>query len=107
MLIGTAYIADGSGGLRLINVCKRNAPALQQTVATADGRGVQAAGIHAFVADGSGGLRVVELASIGRSMTQVGQYLADPQWLIENPQQVTVAGNYVFLTEGQLGTRDP
>jgi hypothetical protein len=95
-----AYLADGSGGLHIINVSDPAAPTevgLHDTPGNA--YSVAVAGDYAYVADGSSGLRIIN-ASEPANPTEVGFYDT-----AGNAYSVAVAGDYVYVADGPDGLR--
>ena len=72
-----AYVADGTGGLRVINVLTPTAPyqigVYTTTVPTATAYGVTVLGDYAYVAQGAAGLAIVNIHT-PTLPTQVGVY---------------------------------
>lgn len=59
-----AYLADGWGGLHIIDISEPANPALIATCATpGEAKDVMVSGQHAFVADGSSGLQIVDISA--------------------------------------------
>jgi hypothetical protein len=58
-----AYVADGTAGLRIVDISHPSAPMLVGTCATLQARAVAVSGSYAYVADGKAGLTVVNVAN--------------------------------------------
>lgn len=59
-----AYVAAGSGGLRVVNVSNRNAPAIVASIATGgNANDVKVLGTAAYVASGAAGLKIVDITN--------------------------------------------
>jgi hypothetical protein len=70
-----AYIADGSSGLRVMDVSNVNAPAEVGYLDTPDfAMNVAVVGDLAYVSDGDGGLRIIDV-SVPATPQEVGYYV--------------------------------
>lgn len=93
---GRAYVADGSEGLRIIDVSNPAAPVelgSLDTPAPSNAFGVDVAGTHAFLADGFGGLRIIDVsvpaAPVLRASAPVTSFARD----------VAVVGNLAYVAD--------
>jgi hypothetical protein len=93
-----AFVADQSGGLRIINITNPASPSLVGTYDTpGTALGVAVAGDLAFVADYASGLKIINIANPA-SPTLVGTY--------DTPggaYYVAVAGDLAFVADGPSG----
>lgn len=95
-----AYVADGSAGLRVVDVSNPAAPYEVGFYDTpGDAQGVFVAGGYAYVADGDDGLRVIDVLDPS-SPHEVG-FLGTPR----DAQGVFVAGGYAYVADGDSGLR--
>ncbi|MFH1255851.1 MAG: VWA domain-containing protein [Candidatus Diapherotrites archaeon] len=93
-----AYLADGSGGLRIIDVNEPLQPALAGTYNTSGtAYGVFVQGNYAYVADGRAGLRIVDISSKS-APTLVGTYNSSG-----TAMDVFVSGNLAYLADYDRG----
>ena len=89
-----AYVADGWGGLRIINVTDPAAPTRAGSYNTPrNANGVAVAGNYAYVADGWGGLRIVDVTDQAHP-SEAGFY-DTPGYA----NSVAVAGNYAYVAD--------
>jgi hypothetical protein len=93
-----AYVADGTSGLRIVDVAN---PATPSEVGSYDTPGqawaVMAAASYAYVADREAGLRIIDVANPA-TPSEVGFY--------DTPgdlRDATVAGSYTYLADGLGG----
>ena len=95
---GYAYVADGDGGLRVINVSTPTNPVEVGFYDTpGHANGVAVVGSYAYIADGGSGLRVINV-STPTNPTEVGFY--------DTPGSaygVAVAGGYAYVADGYSG----
>jgi hypothetical protein len=95
---GYAYVADGTAGLRVIQVSRPTAPA---GVGACDtpywANDVTVAGPYAYVADLQSGLRIVDVSDPARPYIK-GFY--DTPW---DANQVALSGHYAFVADGGAG----
>jgi hypothetical protein len=93
-----AYVADGSGGLRVISVSNPAYPAeVGYCGAPADVYGVAVSKGYAYVAGGAAGLRVVSVFDPAHP-TEVGYY--DTPGVAHD---VALSGDYVYVADGSAG----
>ena len=87
-----AYLADGEGGLRVVDVDDPASPTLAGFLEMPeDARGIALAGDYAYVATGEGGLRIIDISS------PVSPTLAS---FLDTPGEaygVVVSGTYAFV----------
>jgi hypothetical protein len=68
------FVADGAGGLRIVDVSNPNMPTEVGFVSTGGSTyDVDVSGGHAFVADGAAGMRVIDVSNPGAPV-EVGAY---------------------------------
>jgi len=94
------YVADGSQGLRVIDVSTPEAPVEVGAVDTPGvAYGVAVAGGYAYVADGSQGLRVID---VNTPSVPVGIAFVDTPGVA---RAVAVVGGYAYVADGGGGLR--
>jgi hypothetical protein len=100
-LSGThAYVADGDGGLRVMDVSNPTSPSEVGHYDTLGyARGVALAGNYAYIADGGGGLRVVDVSNPA-SPSEVGHY-DTPGYA----HSLAVSNTYAYIAAGYSGLR--
>lgn len=92
-----AYIADGSSGLRVIDISDPANPVFSGAMATYNSaNAVEVAGNYAYVADGTAGLTVCNIAYPGPGPSQV---FDTPGYA----QDVAIAGDYAYVADGDSG----
>ncbi len=93
-----AYIADGSAGLRIVDITD---PAYPVEIGFYDTPGstigVAVAGDYAYLADGNAGLRIVDIADPAHPM-ETGFYDM-PDWVSD----VTLSGTLAYVADGSAG----
>ncbi len=89
---GYAYVADGSWGLRVIDISSPESPSLVATYDTDYARGVKVKGNYAYVAEGYVGLRIIDV-SAPASPSLVATYGTG------DARGVYVAGNYAYVAD--------
>ena len=94
----TAYLADGAGGLRIINVTTPTAPSQLGQFATTNAQGVSVLSGYAYVADSVGGLRVI---SVSNAAAPVQRWRV----LTSNALGVHALGNHAFVADATGGLR--
>ncbi|MGB0384969.1 MAG: fibronectin type III domain-containing protein [Ardenticatenaceae bacterium] len=95
-----AYVANYSGGLRIIDISTPAAPSEVSFVDTpGNAIGVAVAGNYAYVADGFSGLRIIDVSTPAAS-SEVG-FVNTPG----NARGVVVAGSYAYLADESSGLR--
>jgi hypothetical protein len=93
-----AYIADKSGGLRIIDVSDPYSPFEASYCSTPySARGVCVSGIFAYVADGFGGLRVIDISD-PLSPYEFGHYIT-----AYFSHSATVSGSYIYVADEDAG----
>ncbi|OQB26818.1 MAG: LVIVD repeat protein [Chloroflexi bacterium ADurb.Bin180] len=93
-----AYVADGGGGLRIIDIANPAAPTAVGFYDTPGwAYGVALAGHYAYVADYDGGLRIIDIGNPA-APTEVGFY-DTPGWALG----VALAGHYAYVADGDGG----
>lgn len=93
VLGNTAFVADGSSGLRDINIINPLIPNILGTYnSPGTATGVHVVGNYAYLADGSSGLRVVNVTNKS-SPSSVGSLST-----FGNADKVFVSGNYAYVT---------
>jgi hypothetical protein len=94
-----AYVADGSSGLRIINITNPAAPTLAGFFDTPGySYGVAVRGNYAYVADGSS-LRIIDVTNPA-APTQVGYWVTPG-----SAENVAVRGNYAYVVNESSGLR--
>ena len=92
---GRAYVADGKGGLRIIDVSAP--PAIREIgsflLEKVDVRGVDVRGPYAYLAAGSPGLAIVDVSDPG-NVRLVGQSAR-----LRSARAIRVAGRHAFVTD--------
>ena len=95
-----AYVANGEGGLKIINVA---APTIPELVGGLDidgyARGVAVGGNHAYVADGWSGLKIINVA-IPTAPELISSLDTDGSAI-----GTTLAGSYVYLADESKGLK--
>jgi len=94
-----AYVAEGTGGLGVVNVSDPVHPnhiALVDTPGSAED--VAISGNHAFVADAAGGLRIIDITTPS-SPSEVGHY----DWTDQPVFGVAARGGYAYVTTQNSG----
>lgn len=95
---GHAYVADGTGGVRVINVANPAAPVrLASFATTSDAVGVAVAGDLLLVAAGSQGLLILDVANPAAPVLK-GSYNTPG-----SATRVAVSGNLAFVADGFSG----
>ncbi|WP_298933580.1 hypothetical protein [uncultured Ramlibacter sp.] len=95
-----AYVADGSAGLRIIDISNPTSPTLVGTYDTSgSAEGVTVSGSYAYVADNYAGLLTIDISNPANP-TLVGTY--NPSG---NAMAVTVSGSYAYVADGSAGLR--
>lgn len=95
-----AYVADGTSGLRIINISNPSSPTqagYYDTPGTANG--VAVSGSYAYVADGSSGLRIINISNPSNP-NQAG-YCDTPG----SAYGIAVNGSYAYVADSGSGLR--
>jgi hypothetical protein len=95
---GYAFVAEGPGGLQIVDVNDRSNPHLATTVDTpGEVNGIKVITTRAYIADGSGGLRIVDVTNPA-SPVLLGS--------VDTPgdaQDVVVYGSRAYIADGPAG----
>ncbi len=94
---GVAYVADGSSGLRCINVSNPATPTLLGTCPTTDALGVFVIGGIAYVADSSAGIRSINVSN------PAAPILLDTYNTAGTANEVFVCGGVAYVADGDAG----
>jgi hypothetical protein len=93
-----AFIADGTGGLRIVNISDPASPSAMGTYDTpGDALGVAVSGNFAYIADGSSGLVAVDISNL------ISPVLGSTLSLFDDAYDVCVDGDFAFVAEGDTG----
>ena len=96
----TAYIADGSDGLQIVDVADPQNPVIIGSVDTpGSAQNVAVSGTNAYVADGAYGLQIVDVA-VSRNPVIIGT--------VNTPgsaEGVAVSGTTAYVADGEYGLR--
>ncbi|MDH6098425.1 hypothetical protein NWP21_06125 [Anabaenopsis sp. FSS-46] len=93
-----AYIANGLGGLQIIDISDPANPTFTGVYNTiGDAEGVQVVGNYAYVADGSAGLQIIDISDPANP-TRTGVYNTTG-----DAEGVQVVGNYAYVADGSAG----
>lgn len=105
------FVADGTNGLRAVNVSDKTAPFINGTCpadgsagampAGAEAKDVIHAGFYAYVAAGSAGLQIVDVRPSAATYMEVVGSLDTPG----DAKGVDILENYVFIAAGAGGVR--
>jgi hypothetical protein len=95
-----AYVADGSSGLRVVDVSNPTNPVEVGYCNTPSiAWGVAVAGSYAYIADGDSGLRVIDVSNPGVPVERSHCNT------VSRARGVAVAGNYAFVAAEMAGLR--
>ena len=94
----TAYVADGTSGLRIIDVSNPATASVVGTVATANAVGIAINGTTAYVADGTSGLRIIDVSDPATASV-VGTVAT------ANAVGVAINGTTAYVADGTSGLR--
>jgi hypothetical protein len=89
-----AYLADGSGGVAIIDITDPHAPALHNRYYTTTAYGIYVSGAYAYVADGDNGLTII-------SSNPDNPYYIWEYQTTGVSQKVIIRDNYAFLSDQQ------
>ena len=91
-----AYVANGNGGIQILDVTVANKPVLVGGFeTTGKAYGVYASGNYAYVADGQGGLQITDVTDPANPVRK-GGYDADASGIY-------VSGNLAYVADGTAG----
>ncbi|MCW4004784.1 MAG: hypothetical protein NWE95_12825 [Candidatus Bathyarchaeota archaeon] len=95
---GIAYVADGVGGLYLVDISHPTNPnIISKCTTTGYAEKVAVSGRFAYLADGPSGLRVIDVSDPTHPREVGSAYILDYAF------DVAVAGNYVYVAAGGAG----
>ncbi|MHB8120129.1 MAG: SdrD B-like domain-containing protein, partial [Methanothrix sp.] len=93
-----AYVADGSSGLRIIDISNPASPFLKGTYNTpGTAYGVALSGSYAYVADGSSGLQIIDISNPANPFLK-GTYNTPG-----TARSVALSGSYAYVADGSSG----
>jgi len=95
-----AFVADGSGGLAVVDVSNPQAPKVCTSVPTYDAQDVAVAGSYAYVADDAAGLKLIDIST---PCSAANLPPGIPSTAIDAYRRLVLSGSHVFaLTGGDL-----
>ena len=94
----TAYVADGAGGLLILDISNPAAIVELGSLATSDARSVTVEGSRLYVADGVGGVLVLDVTNPA-AIVELGSFATS------DAHSITVNGSTAYVADGLAGLR--
>lgn len=95
---GYAFVADGSEGIKIVDISAPDTPTLVGSIQTAEARDIAVRGEYAFVADGERGLKVLDISD-PRYPAEIGMRKT------MDARAIALIGDVAFIADGSSGLK--